>query len=124
MEEYKVDNNIIIKNSINQTISFSEYFYSGIDITPVLTESLEKMKKFISYVLEQLKKSWEKKDEKSSLFLSGKILDFIIDNCAKLGIPFFYMLLKKEEFKNIILNLFYDNILNTKIKQLLGKIID
>ena len=124
MEEYKVDNNIIIKNNFNQTISFSEYFYSGIDITPVLTESLEKMKKFISYVLEQLKKSWEKKDEKSSLFLSGKILDFIIDNCAKLGIPFFYMLLKKEEFKNIILNLFYDNILNTKIKQLLGKIID
>ena len=123
MEDNKKYDNIN-KNNFNQQISFSEYFYSDLDITPVLTESLEKMKKFISFVLEKLKNASEKKDDKSSLFLSGKVLDYINAHNEKLGIPFFYMLIKEEELKNIITNLFFDNIHIPKIKQLLEKIID
>ena len=60
------NNNNIIKSEKPQ-MSFSEYFYNGIDIMPVLNESIEKMRKFIIFIIEQLKKSLRKKGRKTSI---------------------------------------------------------
>ena len=59
------ENNLINNNQkeTNQ-ISFSEYFYNNIDLLPVLKESLEKMKKFIIFIINQMKKVGENKEEK------------------------------------------------------------
>ena len=119
------ENNLINNNQkeTNQ-ISFSEYFYNNIDLLPILKESLEKMKKFIIFIINQMKKVGENKEEKQSKFLSEKILDFMIKNYEKLGIPFFYQLINEEEFINIFMNLIFDNIHVEQIKTLFDKIID
>ena len=126
MEDPKNDINTNKNNEKNETrqISFSEYFYININLLPDLQESYEKTKKFIQFVITQMKMASEQKKEKKSLFLLEKILDFMIKNSEKLGIPFFYLLVKEEEFKNIIMNLFLDNIYTEKIKEIIEKIID
>lgn len=116
------NNNNIVKNEKPQ-MSFSEYFYNGIDIMPVLNESLEKMRKFIIFIIEQLKKVSEKKEGKQAMFMSEKIFNLLLTNFEKFGLPFFYELLNKEEFKNILINLFLDNLYVEKIRQFMLKII-
>ena len=115
------DNNII--KSEKPQMSFSEYFYNGIDIMPVLNESIEKMRKFIIFIIEQLKKVSEKKEGKQALFMSEKIFNLMLTNFDKFGLPFFYELLNKEEFKNILINLFLDNLYVQQIRQFMLKII-
>ena len=116
------NNNNIIKSEKPQ-MSFSEYFYNGIDIMPVLNESIEKMRKFIIFIIEQLKKVSEKKEGKQALFMSEKIFNLMLTNFDKFGLPFFYELLNKEEFKNILINLFLDNLYVQQIRQFMLKII-
>ena len=125
MEDQKnliFNNNNIIKSEKPQ-MSFSEYFYNGIDIMPVLNESIEKMRKFIIFIIEQLKKVSEKKEGKQALFMSEKIFNLMLTNFDKFGLPFFYELLNKEEFKNILINLFLDNLYVQQIRQFMLKII-
>ena len=125
MEETKetiFNNNIISKNEKPQ-MSFSEYFYYDIDIMPVLNESLDRMRKFIIFIIEQLKRLSEKKEGKHIMYMSEKIFNLMLTNFNKLGLPFFYELLNKEEFKNILENLFLDNLYIQQIKQLMQNII-
>ena len=125
MEETKetiINNNIISKNEKPQ-MSFSEYFYYDIDIMPVLNESLDRMRKFIIFIIEQLKRLSEKKEGKHIMFMSEKIFNFMLTNFNKLGLPFFYELFNKEEFKNILENLFLDNLFIQQIRQLMQNII-
>ena len=111
----------INKNEPRQ-MSFSEYFYNNIDFMPILQESLDEMKKFINYITSKMKDI--NKEEKQNMFISEKIFEFMLKNSEKLGIPFFYQLVSDEQFKNILMNLFLDNIYTEQIKELLGKIID
>ena len=124
MEDYPIEvNTISINKSDPKHLSFSEYFYNNVDLMPVLQESFEKMKNFISYVINQMRKIIQRKGEKQIMFLSEKIFQFIINNSEKLGIPFFFQLINEEEFKNILMNLFLDDIYTKQIKELLEKII-
>jgi len=124
MEDYPTEvNTISINKSDPKQLSFSEYFYNNVDLMPVLQESFEKMKNFISYVINQMRKIIQRKGEKQIMFLSEKIFQFIINNSEKLGIPFFFQLINEEEFKNILMNLFLDDIYTKQIKELLEKII-
>ena len=126
MEDPKNDINTNKNNDQNEArqISFSEYFYNNINLLPDLQESYEKTKKFIVFIITQMKKALGQKKEQKSLFLLEKIFDFMIKYSEKLGIPFFYLLVKENEFNNIIMNLFFDNIYAEKIKELIRKIID
>ena len=125
------------KNNINQLCNFykglqthniliaswKSNIYNKIDLVPILEQSLEKMKKFIEFILSKLGKFCENKEEKQNAYLSEKIFDFMIDNSEKLGIVFFYQLLKEEKFINILINLFFEDIFIAQIKKLLEKII-
>ena len=104
-------------------MSFSEYFYNGIDIMPVINESLEKMRKFVIFVIEQLNKAGEKKEDKQTIFMTEKIFDLMISKFDKFGMPFFYELFSEEKFKNILMNLILDGLYFQQIKQLMAKII-
>ena len=123
MEDTANKINIINPDKGPTSFSFSEYFYNKIDLVPILEQSLEKMKKFIEFILSKLGKFCENKEEKQNAYLSEKIFDFMIDNSEKLGIVFFYQLLKEEKFINILINLFFEDIFIAQIKKLLEKII-
>ena len=124
MEDYNEQkSNINIINEEPKQMSFSEYFYNDIDLIPILKESLKKMKEFITYIINQLKRINKNNEYKQVMFLTEKIFKLMLNNSEKLGIPFFYQLVNQEEFKNILTNFFWDNICVEQIKELLEKII-
>ncbi len=124
MEDYnEPKSNINIINEEPKQMSFSEYFYNDMDLLPVLNDSLKRMKEFITFIINKLKKNAENKEDKQIRFLTEKIFKFMLNKSEKLGIPFFYLLVNEEEFKNILMNLFYEDIYVEQIKQLLEKII-
>ena len=125
MEDYnEPKSNINIINEEPKQMSFSEYFYNDINLLPILNDSLKRMKEFITFIINKLKKNAENKEDKQIMFLTEKIFKFMLNNSEKLGIPFFYLLVNENEFTNILMNLFFENIYVEQIKELLKKIID
>ena len=126
MEYYK--NQIFNNNNLNnkqgqQEMSFSEFFYNNIDMMPILDKSINKVRGFITYIITQLKKNEQKNLDKQTFYLTEKIFTFLLKNYEKLGIKFFYLLTKEQEFQTILINLFLDKIFVNQIKQLMEKII-
>ena len=113
------------KNKKENNIPFSDYMKNDNDILPILNESMANQKQFISYIIFELKKNVGKSKKKISIKTPKKILSFLIDNYKALGIAFFSLLIKENEFsKDLIIELFYENILKNEIISLIQKIID
>ena len=120
----KKNENEKIQNK-DEVLSFFELFLSDIDILPLLNESITHQKKFISFIINQFNKCISQKPNKLGINLTSKILSFLINNFQKLGISFFSLLIKEEEFsKKIIFGFFYDNLFKKEIILLIQKIID
>ena len=74
------------------------------NLLPILNDSLKRMKEFITFIINKLKKNAENKEDKQIMFLTEKIFKFMLNNSEKLGIPFFYLLVNENEFTNILMN--------------------
>ena len=58
MEDYnEPKSNINIINEEPKQMSFSEYFYNDINLLPILNDSLKRMKEFITFIINKLKKN-------------------------------------------------------------------
>ena len=117
------------ENKINieeKDISFIDSLIKGIDILPIIKESISHQKKFISSIIEQLNKSIDKNQaSNNNKKRSKKIFSFLIENSKTLGISFFSLLIKEEGFsKKIIFGFFYDNIFKEEIIKLIHQIIE
>ena len=125
------DNKIIYENENKRNIeekdiSLIDSLIKGIDILPILKKSISYQKKFISTIIEQLQKSIDKKlDNNNNKKISKQIFTFLKENSKALGISFFYLLIKEEEFsKKIIFGFFYDNIFKQEIIDIIHQIIE
>ena len=127
------DNNIKIEidknNKEENNISYLESFVNNKDIIPLLKESILYQKKLISFIIEQLQmfiKSNPSKEKNNIIsIMPESIFTFLINNSKILGISFFSLLIKNEEFsKDLIFTFFNENIYKSKILSLIHKIIE
>ena len=96
-----------------------------IDIMPILNESISNQKQFISFIIKQLnKRISDPKTRSMSNAMTDKIFSFLIKNADILGIPFFSLLTKKEEFSKLIFEFYYEKMYINEIISLIKKIID
>ena len=121
-KNYNYNENQKIKEEKN--IPFIDYLKTDKDLLPILNASMANQKQFVSFMIVELKKLIQK-NSKTGNKIPEKIFQFLIKNYNALGIPFFYLLIKENEFsKNIIIDFFYDNKLKNEIISLIQKIID
>ena len=105
-------------------IPFLDYIKADMDLLPILNESISNQKKFISFIKSELKKLIQKNAKKDNI-IAEKIFSFLIENYKALGLPFFSLLIKENEFsKDIVIGFFYDNKLKNEIISLVQKMID
>ena len=117
------------KNKEEKGISFLDNLLNDIDILYFLIESISNQKKFISFIINQLKKfknNYQKKERTQyNEAISKKIFLCLNKNYEALGIPIFSLLIKEEEFsRDIIFGFFYEDLFKNEIIELLAKIID
>ena len=127
-----INNTKILENKKikeEKDLSFIEFFLNDIDIIFYLKESISNQKKFISFIIDHLKKLKDKYQKKEEIqfkgIISKKIFLCLISNAEVLGIPFFTLLINEQEFsRDIIFGFFYENLFKNEIIELLHKIID
>ena len=118
------DNENNVEKEEEKEIEFDKSLLNDIDILPQLSEYLSNQKKFMSFINTQLKKCYKDLIEEEEKKLIDKIFSFIIKNAEALGIPFSFLLIKDQELKNIIFNMFFDNKYKEEILSIIKKIID
>ena len=114
------------KEKEENIISFNDFLIYNIDIIPLLKQSILNQKKYISFIIKQLQKTLQNKENnKYNIFKSEKIFSNLVQNSKDLGIPFFYLLIKNEEFsKDIIFQFLNENLFKNEIMALIENIIN
>ena len=122
MEEQEEDR----KNKTDEKgkeVKYDQLLLEGKDILPQLKQSISQQKKFISFIIDELKENNQTNDGDKEHNILKIIFSFIIKNSDELGIPFFSLLRDNVEFINIIINFFYDKKFTEEIKSLIKGII-
>ena len=126
----EIDDNIIENNSnITNVIKTPDYLQLLLvdkDIISLLKESIVNQKSFISFIVKQLtRRIRDPKSNSLSNVVAEKLFKLLINNSDALNIPFFYQLIKEEEFsKTMIANLYFNGLYKNEIVALIKKIVD
>ena len=126
----EIDDNIIENNSnITNVIKTPDYLQLLLvdkDIISLLKESIVNQKSFISFIVKQLtRRIRDPKSNSLSNVVAEKLFKLLINNSDALNIPFFYQLIKEEEFsKTMIANFYFNGLYKNEIVELIKKIVD
>ena len=126
----EIDDNIIENNSnITNVIKTPDYLQLLLvdkDIISLLKESVVNQKSFISFIVKQLtRRIRDPKSNSLSNVVAEKLFKLLINNSDALNIPFFYQLIKEEEFsKTMIANFYFNGLYKNEIVELIKKIVD